>query len=136
MPFFRDTNPNRFPYSSNQTDSDRAAQFTALVEIIRTEIRVGVDPLRNDVQNLKASVDDVRRAQDRMYSREVVDLKFADRDAQLKELRNDHEELVKAHKALDSRFGGQAKQILMAVGLILSPISLLIAILAQFHVLK
>lgn len=116
-------------------DATRAAQFTTLVEIIRTEIRVGVDPLRSDMQNLKIAVEDVRRQQDKMYSREMVDLKFADRDAQLKDLRADHDALVKSHEALNTRFGGQAKQLLIFTGLILSPISLLLTILFQIHAL-
>lgn len=117
------------------SETERTAQFQALVEIIRTEIRVGVDPLRSDVQNLKLAIEDVRRTQDRMYNREVVDLKFADRDNQLRALREDHEELVKTHSALDAKVGGQTKQFFITASIVLSPIAILVALLGQvFHV--
>lgn len=91
MPMFGPIRPQQ-PQPS-QTDTDRAAQFQALVEIIRTEIRVGVDPLRGDIATLKAAIEDVRRAQQLVYTREVMDLKLRERDDAIRITREENKEL-------------------------------------------
>lgn len=119
------------------SDTDRTAQFQALVEIIRTEIRVGVDPLRGDIATLKSAVDEVRQQQRQMYSREVMDLKLKERDDGLHQLRADHEELVNAHRTLSGVVGGFWKQAFITAAIVLSPLSTLIVLwpklLSLFH---
>lgn len=122
MMFFRQQ-PNPGP-----SDTDRTAQFQALVEIIRTEIRVGVDPLRGDIATLKSAVDEVRQQQRQMYSREVMDLKLKERDDAITALRQDHEEMVTSVRTLNSTIGGFWKQAFVTAGIVLGPLSTLIVL--------
>lgn len=64
-----------------------------LIEAVRSEIRAGVAPLSEQVLALKDAVQRLEAAQQAMYTKEVTDLKFKERDDRIEALESRLEKL-------------------------------------------
>lgn len=88
-----------------------------LIEAVRSEIRAGVAPLTRDMAALKEAVERLESAQQAMYTKEVTDLKFKERDDRIKAL---EESLAKLQSGFGSLWQNTAFKVGIFIGLAVS----------------